>query len=371
MGIDFPPGWSSERLSTLSLDEYSQLPEQERASLRAVVRKHPFSSEYPKLMKLHSALSSAAARPATPPSYVPLGWTVEQARGFDMSLVSKLSEEENRLRVAGICADSARRDLKAGQQAAEPPSYVPAGWTAAQAISPTFGILSQLSLQELTRFMESRNEQKASQIRSLAINSARPSSNAHLLPSPLVQTLQREGYPAWGFVLVRTYYASEERWGAFQGRLDILCDAQLNEEEGEGQQSIKDRLEFNTIEDPRLQGISHAEARKHFHIARAMGGVAAGLDLSVLLLVDEDVIDSFLGNGARSSPGEPASPHLVAVDVAEPPADQVARGYPGFFRVSVNALLSELYPKLRMGLSGEDLWAMLDGGQTLWIGDDE
>jgi hypothetical protein len=87
-------------------------------------------------------------------------------------------------------------------------------------------------------------------------------SDTYELPSPLVQTLQREGYPTWGFVLVRTYYESGERWQAFQERLDTLCDAQLDEESGEGLEVIKDQLEFKMIEDPRLQGVSNSEARK-------------------------------------------------------------------------------------------------------------
>jgi hypothetical protein len=101
-----------------------------------------------------------------------------------------------------------------------------------------------------------------------------------------------------------------------------------------------------------------------------MGGVAAGLDLDILLLVDEDVVHSFLGDRTNSS-SEELSPYLLAVDVTEPTTDDTDEGYPGFFRVAMDALLSELYPKLGMGLSARELWAMLDDGQTLWIGDDE
>ncbi|KAJ8123340.1 hypothetical protein ONZ43_g687 [Nemania bipapillata] len=206
---------------------------------------------------------------------------------------------------------------------------------------------------------------------SVTTNTSEPRlGNTSELPSPLVQTLQREGYPAWGFVLVRTYYASEERWQTFQERLDKLCDVQLDEESGEGLQLVKDRLEFKMIEDPRLQGISNTEARKHFHIARAMGGVADGLGLDVLLLIDEDVVNSFLDDEAQPS-SEESSPYLLAVDVTEPIEEDTDEGYPGFFRVSMDALLSELYPKLNMGLTAKELWAMLDDGQTLWIGDDE
>ncbi|KAK7940775.1 uncharacterized protein PG986_013162 [Apiospora aurea] len=124
------------------------------------------------------------------------------------------------------------------------------------------------------------------------------------------------------------------------------------------------------IEDPRLEGASHTEARKHFHGARAMGDVAAGLDLELTILVDENIIKSFLANGAQPSSGT-SPPYLVAVDVTEPLSGGTSKGYPGFFRASMDALLSELYTKLCMGLPAKELWAMLGDGRVLWIGDDE
>lgn len=100
-----------------------------------------------------------------------------------------------------------------------------------------------------------------------------------------------------------------------------------------------------------------------------MGGVAAGLDLAVLLLIDEDVVNSILGDATHVSSREsPLAPYLVAVDVSESSTDDE---YPGFFRVSVDTLLSELYPKLCMGMSARELWAMLGDGQIVWTGDDD
>ncbi|KAK7926859.1 hypothetical protein PG985_003857 [Apiospora marii] len=369
--IDFPAGWSSQRLNTISLEEFSQVPEQERAALKQVVRRHAFSPDYAVLQTLNQTLSSLTARPATPPSYVPSGWTAEQAKGVDITLVSKLSEEEKRLWAAGKCADAARQSRKTGQQAIDPPAYIPAGWSVEQAVSPTFDILSQLSQEILTKYMEARNAQVTAQMLSTPASTSGPllssgtSSSTLSPPSPLIQTLQRRDYPAWGFVIVRTYYASEKRWQAFQEKLDALCDAQLDKETGPDLQRVKDTLEFKMIEDPRLQGVSSAEARRHFHIARDMGGVGAGLDLELFLLVDEVVVASVLGDDGD------ATPYLIAVDATEPVADETPGGYTGFFRVAGEALLSELYPKLCMGLSPRDLWATIEDGQTMWTGDEE
>lgn len=74
--------------------------DKERKNLWAAIRKFPFSSEYGKIKNLNAALLKAIERPPTPPAYVPVGWTVEQARRFDFNLIAKLSEE--------VCFDSCR-----------------------------------------------------------------------------------------------------------------------------------------------------------------------------------------------------------------------------------------------------------------------
>lgn len=113
--------------------------------------------------------------------------------------------------------------------------------------------------------MESRNEQTASQVPlfpSSRESRSMPSTQPTQPPSPLVQTLERRGFPPWGFVVLRKYYESEERWNDFQERLSFLCDEQLDQETGGDLQTVKATLEFKMIEDPRLQGGSNREARE-------------------------------------------------------------------------------------------------------------
>ncbi|KAI1371276.1 hypothetical protein F4677DRAFT_315080 [Hypoxylon crocopeplum] len=254
--ISFPSGWSSERLQNITVDDFSQIPEEERKLLRSAVRRFPFSPEYTKLQNLNAALLQANQRPPTPPSYVPSGWTIDQARGLNLGLVEKLSEEEQRLWAAGKTADDVKRAQKQGRVPSSAPSYIPTGWTLEQTVSPTFELLSQLSHQDLTKFMEARNA--ANQPPS---SDTSASQEVGVTPSPLVETLQRAGFPPWGFVIVRTYYGSESRWEMFQERLDAICDQQLDEETGEGLEKIRDTLEFKLIEDPRLENVGAEEAR--------------------------------------------------------------------------------------------------------------
>ncbi|KAI0105931.1 hypothetical protein F4814DRAFT_78865 [Daldinia grandis] len=363
--ISFPSGWNSERVLNLTVQDFGQVSEDERKRLKESIRRFPFSQEYAKLSDLNKALREANKRPPTPPSYVPLGWTTNEAQGFNLDLVTKLSQDvrlasrEQRLWAAGKTADSVRRAHKQGQLPAGPPSYIPTGWSAEQAIFPSFEILSQLSHQDLTKYMEARNQANMASSPNIT-----PPQGIRTAPSPLVQTLQRGRFPPWGFVIVRTYYASESRWGKFQERLGAICDKQLDEETGEGLERIKESLEFKMIEDPRLEGVSAAEARKHFHVAKSMGGIAAGFELGVLLVVDEGTVDSVLKAEADSC----QTPYVMAVDVTESSPEG---GYQGQFKVSLDALLCEFYPKFSMGLSPRDLWSMMDEEDGIWIGDDE
>ncbi|KAF3069820.1 hypothetical protein GL218_07883 [Daldinia childiae] len=357
--ISFPSGWNSERFLNLTVQDFSQVSEDERKHLKDRIRRFPFSQEYTKLSDLNKALQEANERPPTPPSYIPPGLTVNQARGLSLDFVTKLSEDEQRLWAAGKTADSIRGAHKQGKLPTEPPSYIPTGWSDEQAIFPTFEMLSQLSNQDLTKYMEARNQANMK----LSPHIASPQA-VQLAPSPLVQTLQRAGFPPWGFVIVRTYYDSESRWEKFQERLSAICDKQLDEETGEGLEKVKEALEFKTIEDPRLEGVSAEEARKHFHIAKSMGGVAAGFELSILLMIDARTVDLVL----RDETEDHQTSYVTVVDVTDFSQEG---GYQGHFKVSLDALLCEFYTKLSMGLSPRDLWSMMDEDDGIWIGDYE
>lgn len=211
---------------------------QERAALKQAVRRYTFSPEYAKLQKLNKALPTRPERQPTPPSFVAPGWTIEQARGLHMRLADKLSSE-----VRCFCAIGSHLHTFGPRST---PVLPP----------PTFDILSRLPHEELTRYMQSSKYKTASPGRRPG-----PGSVSELRPSPLIQALQAKNFPPWGFVLVRTYYASEPRWEAFRARLDALCDEQLDQEAGEGLQGARESLEIKIIEDPRLAGIGHAEAR--------------------------------------------------------------------------------------------------------------
>jgi hypothetical protein len=82
--------------------------------------------------------------------------------------------------------------------------------------------------------------------------------------SPLVQAVQRAGFPEWGYVIFRTDYSDEARWDRFQEIVfDEMCDAQMNKESETDLQAVKDKLSFKSVEDPALAGASVADVKRY------------------------------------------------------------------------------------------------------------
>lgn len=183
-----------------------------------------------------------------PPSYVvPPGWTTEQASGLHnetgeqivlpryvnrgvcthgsaplrlvFPCLTHLSSppplQKKKAEATAMGSGQVRRHSAPGTQdwhrpgrgtPLPPPSYIPAGWSAEQAMARpppphTFAMLSRLPHDELTRSMQSRNEQTASLMRPRPASLAGAVASAPQPPSPLVQAIQTEELPRVGFRL--------------------------------------------------------------------------------------------------------------------------------------------------------------------------
>lgn len=109
-----PPGWTSQQLLNLTVEQFSQFSDdvrfipvpwrlgkwrllysQERNQLKSAAGSDPWSPEYRKIGELNIALQRMNQRPLTPPSYIPPGWTEQQARATipSFELLAKLSPE--------------------------------------------------------------------------------------------------------------------------------------------------------------------------------------------------------------------------------------------------------------------------------------
>jgi hypothetical protein len=142
-------------------------------------------------------------------------------------------------------------------------------------IIPSFSYTAKTVTQELTRYSESRKADHAAHAaRARAESSGQdnapdpaprstPLSTAADNRSPLVQAVQRAGFPEWGYVIFRTDYSDEARWDRFQEIVfDEMCDVQMSKESETGLQAVKDKLSSKPVEDPALAGASVADVKR-------------------------------------------------------------------------------------------------------------
>lgn len=195
----------------------------------------------------------------------------------------------------------------------------------------------------------------------------------------IVETVERLGPSGrpWGFVLLRVTYGDDARWAAFKSRFMELLQQSVDPELEVGWERIKDDLSIEMIEDVALDHAGLPESLKYVSIhgssrcylgvltkysryfqgVQERGGIAAGLDLQVFLVINEECVNSVLnaeGDGV---------PFVLAQDVeyGQQEEEQDEESYPGFFKVSIDALLSSLYVGLQgMSMAPEELWAFAD-----------
>lgn len=198
---------------------------------------------------------------------------------------------------------------------------------------------------------------------------------------PVVQVVEEEGYEDFGFVIVRLDYSDQDAWALWSETFDGPVDRSL--ERSMGGERIMDKLFFSLVEDAQLEGTGwHGAVRcvapiyllyaiswttcyvdlylsSYYEDLRLNSMVQPGLDTDIILVVDKAAVDSFL----FPIPGE--KPWVWAVDVdysfqigdqppqGEPPSDW----YPGYFRVTLPAAVTEMWPLLkRTFISGMELW---------------
>jgi hypothetical protein len=195
----------------------------------------------------------------------------------------------------------------------------------------------------------------------------------------IVETVERLGPSGrpWGFVFLRVTYGDDARWAAFKSRFMELLQQSVDPELEVGWERIKDDLSIEMIEDVALDHAGLPESLKYVSIhgssrcylgvltkysryfqgVQERGGIAAGLDLQVFLVVNEECVNSVLnaeGDGV---------PFVLAQDVeyGQQEEEQNEESYPGVFKVSIDALLSSLYVGLQgMSMAPEELWPFAD-----------
>ncbi|CAI7589812.1 unnamed protein product [Penicillium crustosum] len=167
----------------------------------------------------------------------------------------------------------------------------------------------------------------------------------------VVQVVEENGFDDFGFITFRTDYSDYKRWDKWDAEYDRRT--YLSIERSAGGQKIMDKCLMPRFEDPELQGATHQQIQQSYHGYLGTEGVAPGLDMGLCLLADTAAVESMNSD----------LPWVYALDMNFDHSSEVEEGeYPGYFRVAVDSVITELYPMLT-AMPPAELWAE---GDEIW-----
>ena len=173
--------------------------------------------------------------------------------------------------------------------------------------------------------------------------------------APLVAIVDMQNFLEFGFVTYRTGYENETAWEEAINSLKEILNTQMEAPwMGTGLELIEDRLVM-AVEDEKetLGGAGFEECRKMFKVLSKEQDVPPGLNVGMVLVIDEGSIKSL-------AEPEGGMQHVWAVDVGfEKGKAGNPEGYEGVFKVSVHALLHSLFVGLEGGMEPVDIWKLL------------
>ena len=162
----------------------------------------------------------------------------------------------------------------------------------------------------------------------------------------------------FGFLCFRTVYEDEERWERWEKRFDAELEGGLVG--CAGRERVAERLMVMFVDDVNLAGVGFHDVAQAFAAVRENGDVGPGLDVGMCLMLDEKAMSSLL------EPVEGQESWVWAVDVHHDfGGTQTEDGYPGRFKVAIDALISDLWPLLATGMEPENLWPFAN---PIWKG---
>ncbi|OQD69000.1 hypothetical protein PENPOL_c002G07085 [Penicillium polonicum] len=161
---------------------------------------------------------------------------------------------------------------------------------------------------------------------------------------PVVEVVERGGFDDFGFIVFRTDYSDEQRWEQWHKEFQRIIEASI--ERASGGKKIEAKCFMPTYEDEDMAGATHEEILQEYSGYRETEGVLPGLDTGMCLVVDSAVIDSITTD----------KPWIYVLDLSFDHENQLADGeYPGYFRVAVESVITELYPMLT-AMTPSELW---------------
>ncbi|KAJ5106521.1 hypothetical protein N7456_003196 [Penicillium angulare] len=161
---------------------------------------------------------------------------------------------------------------------------------------------------------------------------------------PVVEVVERSGFDDFGFMVFRTDYSNAQRWEQWDKKFHQRLDASL--ERASGGKKIEEKCLIPNYEDDDLDSADYHKIQRVFKGFWDSEGVPPGLDTGICLVVDTLAMESMTSD----------KPWVYALDLKFDHRIQVPVGqYPGYFRVAVDSILTELYPMLT-AMSPRQLW---------------
>lgn len=175
-----------------------------------------------------------------------------------------------------------------------------------------------------------------------------PDTQANLFDVARALSKMEGGGEAWGFVVFKTWgYKDSEKatWTAYWNRWNEVMDATLREmgAVGDLKEGIAGALQWWLIDHTEMDGKSFTDVRDCFQdlVEDAENTIPLGLDLDFALLVDKVAADSLLDLEGQA--------FVWGVD-ANFDDEEETKGskndYPGYFKVSTDVLIPELWQDL-------------------------
>ncbi|CAI7568078.1 unnamed protein product [Penicillium glandicola] len=249
-------------------------------------------------------------------------------------------------------------------------SYLPPGWTLERLQTATVDDLRQIPEERLHEIDESlipfenvpvrqvigraiHNEHR----RRVRAERGLPPAPGVLLfeknDDPVVEVVERGGFDDFGFIVFRTDYSDEGRWEQWQKEFHRIIDASMAS--ASGGKKIEDKCLLLNYEDEDIAGATYGQILQEYSEYQETESIPEGLDTGMCLVVDSAAMDSITSD----------KPWVYALDLSFDHASKspLADGaYPGYFRVAVDSVITELYPLLT-AMTPPELWP---SDNTIW-----
>ncbi|KAJ5299627.1 hypothetical protein N7476_011184 [Penicillium atrosanguineum] len=182
----------------------------------------------------------------------------------------------------------------------------------------------------------------------------------------LVELVEEEKWPDFGFLLFRTYFDDEALWDNFQEQQNLIMDEAIEAAPTEsGLSRISDKMFFKQVSDEAMKNtppegvaLAYRICAEPDEIEGPENDLEPGLHTSMCLLVDEECMRSVIDWKREGAP----LPFVKAIDVT---LGEEMLSYSGAFKVAIASLFTRFY---WAQFECDETADLVPDGDTVWDG---